>query len=291
MADDHNDTDEIGANQLRFRKEVGRERKLSLKNAAGQAKSVSSRQEALTHSKKPNVLRALKKGQWMLWIGYAVFFAGASTLSQSFFHWHIGWIDFVSAVFLLLLGCVLMYIGAQISKQALNAISREQDTQAIGHVLSILMGGTSDVETIKTAQNTLLHLLPDLKEEELSRLSAWQRLYLYGGIKFRNPDRDGELQIALLDTFERLKDTRAIPAVQKLLRREVKTGKGRRVHEKAQQCLAALIERSEQAQADTTLLRAANSPEPPTEELLRPATSTQEGAPQQLLRPHEEESA
>jgi|SRR5579871_907635 len=230
----------------------------------------------------------------MLLIGYGACIEGwillFGFLLHVLQHEHRDWLEVVIAVCLLLIGSKLRPAGARISQNALTALSPMQDTQIIGHIINMMLGNTGDRGTWRMARKNLLHLLPRMEQEDLSRLSALQQRFLYQHVKYGNPNRDGDLLIAILTAFERVGNIRAIPAVRKLLRREVKSDKARRVHEKAQQCLATLIERSKQAQADTTLMRASDSPEPSTEGLLRPAASTQEDAPQQLLRPHKDEN-
>ncbi|MCW3055027.1 MAG: hypothetical protein JWN14_4197 [Chthonomonadales bacterium] len=197
---------------------------------------------------------------------------------------------------------VLFWSDARFLKQC-RPICREVILQDDVHNVGLLVDAlTMRYENInQTVMDALIELLPRLQANDADLLNAEQRARLSSILSKSNiakrsvTDHRASTQaiysrlisfrVAILQAFEHVGDSSALPIVEKLTRQEAKTVEQRRIQEAAQECLQALRLRVQQERDPKTLLRAAGSANTETETLLRAATNTQETPPEQLLRP------
>lgn len=173
---------------------------------------------------------------------------------------------------------------------------RSEETRSIAPGLQLLHW--LDTPTRIKAIDNLLELLPRVadsgpeafSDRDLKTLYRWLSVsHNMGGII--GPRRD-DLVVAVLDAIARVGDERAIRTVRSLSRmcagrRTVWAGVdiSERVKVAADQCLARLQLRIDEAHGGASLLRSASEPETPEDSLLRAARGEVEDKPRELLRP------
>ena len=101
--------------------------------------------------------------------------------------------------------------------------------------------------------------------------------------------KNADLVVAALTAIERMGDTRALPAVERLNGAASGVGATERVREAVRSCLAVLQAKAEQERARQVLLRPAED-NAANDVLLRPVQGTIESDPEVLLRPSGPES-
>jgi hypothetical protein len=94
-----------------------------------------------------------------------------------------------------------------------------------------------------------------------------------------------EFMVAVLQALEQHGSSRILPCIEHLANEKPRSAAQQRVRAAAQACLPSLLERAERERLAETLLRPTATPEPPADNLLRPAQDTAEIAPHELLRP------
>lgn len=144
------------------------------------------------------------------------------------------------------------------------------DVRAIGPLAETLNVMGMDREVVTRA---LTCLLPDLKASDADLLNTEQRAALFSALAYR-PKRYSDFLVTLLGALEQLGDPQAIPHVERMVNRTVKSVQDKRVLEAARLCLTSLQESARRAQVGAALLRASDEAQQPAS-LLRPAASEQ----------------
>lgn len=212
----------------------------------------------------------------------------------------------------------LYYASTRLSRKQQRIVSllvTIQEIEAVGPLAEMLTIGNAD-DSIRrnNVEDALITLLPRLKASDADRLTSHQRHCLYRDLLGR---RNGYV-LALLSALEQIGDSSSIPYVEclRVAKRPVHTfvgdlrafvsgtklgyrtflagaSSGRpasvtpfapHIQEAVERCLELLYRKAEQEQVSGTLLRAAGSPEPGSETLLRPAAAGPEVDPNELLR-------
>jgi hypothetical protein len=180
-------------------------------------------------------------------------------------------------------GCVLstflvsrMFRAKQRYKTAMQSLMKSEDLRVVGPLTEAL--STSDTRSI--AASALCRLLPRLQFGDAHLLNEKQRRSLYRELE----GTDTDLILAILKAFEQVGDSKDLPYVERLAQAAAERPTGGRLLAEAQHCLLFLKARAEHEHTRQTLLRAASASDTPPDVLLRPASSTPETEPQQLLR-------
>jgi hypothetical protein len=178
------------------------------------------------------------------------------------------------------------------------------DMRSIGPLVDALH--LDDGMTREIAFAALIDLLPRLKASDAALLNEAQRAKLcqllslpvenplYKDIRglFRPANNKAvDFRVAIRQAFAQVGDSKALGVVERLATREAKTEGERRIQEAAEACLPALQTRADLERSSQTLLRASMPSSDASDTLLRPATGTQDSAPEQLLRASEPNSS
>ncbi len=183
---------------------------------------------------------------------------------------------------LMLCGCFAYPLRTYLArKKIVRAMAACKDMRVIGPLAE--MWEFLNRRERLNATPVLADLLPRLRASDAALLNAQQRACLCSILT--DPARElAELRIAILNAFQQVGDSQALPVVEQLADGQAKTPTQKRVREAAQACLPFLRLRAEQEQVSGMLLRAVNVPGMAPEVLLRQAAASEESAPQQLLR-------
>lgn len=173
---------------------------------------------------------------------------------------------------------------AMLRKQA-----QQRDIKAVGMFAEALSWPETDLQY--EAASALTVLLPLLKANHASLLSAEQRDCLHHVLLLKNARMHGDLMIAILKAFQQVGDSAAVPVVERLANARPFTAQERKVVAEAQECLPYLRLCAVNNSASHSLLRASSLGDySATDNLLRPAWENPETRPEQLLRPSEKDS-
>ena len=173
---------------------------------------------------------------------------------------------------------------AMMRKQA-----QQRDINAVGLLSEALAWPEQDLQYESASALTVL--LPLLKANHASLLSAPQRECLHQVLALRNARTQSDLMVAILKAFQQVGDTAAIPYVEQLANASPRSQQERKVVLEAQECLPYLRLCAGNNTASHSLLRASSmSDTAASDNLLRPARERPETRPEQLLRPSEDDS-
>jgi hypothetical protein len=167
------------------------------------------------------------------------------------------------------------------TSRAANVMADFDDLRIVGP----LVESWRDIEARPAITDALLRLLPRMKASDSHLLNLEQRKALY---KILKSDEE-TLLLAILKALEQIGDSAALPFVEKLANPPLGGKVSVKVKQAAWVCLPFLIERAKQEHNSATLLRASGTMETHTGELLRPATTTSETDPRDLLRATQQE--
>ena len=168
---------------------------------------------------------------------------------------------------------------AMMRKQA-----QQRDIRGVGLLAEALTWPEQDLQY--EAASALTVLLPLLKANNASLLSAPQRECLHQELTLQNARSQCELIAAILQAFQQVGDTAAIPYVEKLANAKPRTPQEQKVVLEAQECLPYLLHCAGNNTASHSLLRAsAMTDTAASDNLLRPAWENPETRPEKLLRP------
>ena len=184
----------------------------------------------------------------------------------------------INVFILALLGALLFYTGpSALQKKAAQLLSEFDDPRLIGPLAECL--DTTDAYTSRVAAAGLKRMLPRVRASDARVIAPESMGALYRALAARDPD----LCVAILRSLEQIGDEKAFPVVEKLADIQPRNGADRRVKKAAEDCLPALLDRARKGSVGSTLLRAAEAPEP-AESLLRPVAQSGEADPMELLR-------
>lgn len=168
---------------------------------------------------------------------------------------------------------------AMMRKQA-----QQRDIKAVGLLAEALTWPEQDLQY--EAASALTALLPLLKANHASLLSAAQRDCLHQQLTLPNARSQSDLIVAILQAFQQVGDTAAIPYVERLANAGARTPQEQKVVLEAQECLPYLRLCADNNAASHSLLRASSMTDTAAaDNLLRPARESPETRPEQLLRP------
>jgi hypothetical protein len=168
---------------------------------------------------------------------------------------------------------------AMMRKQA-----QQRDIKAVGLLAEALTWPEQDLQY--EAASALTVLLPLLKANNASLLSASQRECLHQELTLQNARSQSDLIVAILQAFQQVGDTVAIPHVERLAAAKPRTPQEQKVVLEAQECLPYLRLCAGNNSASHSLLRASTMTDTAAaDNLLRPAWENPETRPEQLLRP------
>lgn len=165
--------------------------------------------------------------------------------------------------------------------QIVRALAQLDDARVAGPLAETLP--YADAETQPLIVNALRRLLPDLSYDEARALTSEQRQALYHLLALYQgawSDNNIALCQAVLNVLVLAEDTRAIPAVESI----IKEAKAREIQEAAHSALTQLQTIADRQQSSQSLLRGASAPVTPADMLLKPAYGSAAADPQQLLR-------
>ena len=161
--------------------------------------------------------------------------------------------------------------------------AQQRDPKAVGQLAEALTWPDQDLQY--EAASALTVLLPMLKANDASLLSASQRECLHRELTLQNARSQSELMVAILQAFQQVGDNAAIPYVESLASARPRTPQEQRVVQEAQECLPYLRLCAGNNSASHSLLRASSVTDAATDTLLRPSWDNPEIRPEQLLRP------
>ncbi len=184
------------------------------------------------------------------------------------------------------------------SRHALaNVINGMDDVRFVPVLLSMLEGAGCGV-AVKSVQEALIRLLPQLRVGQADQWTAKQRQVVLGWLA--SPLRNFDVSMTAMHTLEQTGGTWAVPAVTNCANIKLKATFWNKqpglshaatlyriaeLKQTAQECLPFLEQRQQEAKQSQTLLRA-SAPVTPSDTLLRPAAPVvQEKGGEQLLRP------
>ena len=130
------------------------------------------------------------------------------------------------------------------------------------------------------ARQKLIQILPEMQPDESMNLNAaqWRKLYMV----LRGDD--AHLIMATLEALKNAGNADALVPVRAIAEGKSPAGQNEALRYLARRCLPAIEERAAQSKNVSTLLRATNAPAISGDTLLRPASSSVETPPEQLLR-------
>ncbi|MCW3055439.1 MAG: hypothetical protein JWN14_4609, partial [Chthonomonadales bacterium] len=166
--------------------------------------------------------------------------------------------------------------------------AQQRDPKAVGQLAEALSWPDQDLQY--EAASALTVLLPMLKANDASLLSAAQRECLHHELTLPNARTQSELMVAILQAFQQVGDNAAIPYVESLAVSKPRTPQEQKVVQEAQECLPYLRLCASNNSASHSLLRASSFTDTATDNLLRPSWDNPETRPEQLLRPSDQDA-
>lgn len=165
------------------------------------------------------------------------------------------------------------------------ALAAVDDIRMVGPLLDRLRPNAKARRTRRVVTQALTRLLPRLKASDAPLLTTEQKGRLAHHLdRLALFQRDKEFQIVILRALEQVGDAQAVPVVEKMVQRTPRWEAQERVHRAAVECLPFLLQRAEEEQSRSTLLRSAGAPETNFDELLLPAAGVEAANASQLLR-------
>jgi hypothetical protein len=162
------------------------------------------------------------------------------------------------------------------------ALSRMEDTRAIGPLLLALQTSTIDPFARPAAGVALLRIAQKMHKDDETELTAQQRECLNRAIRAADPRRASDYLGALLVLAAKTGDSETLAAIEPLLSRVPANEREATALRMARESHSQLKARIERSRDSSTLLRSVSSA---GDSLLRPAANTQTTDDQQLLRP------
>ena len=183
--------------------------------------------------------------------------------------------------------CVEVFSGRRVQTDIAEMMT-QGGVQAVGPLLDLsrIPGRAAGRLPVYGA---LTHLLPLMKASDAPLLNAGQRAALNrlltgAGFALRHGPSRLEFVLAALKALEQIGDSSSIPTVQRLAEMRTLSPGRRRIRQAALDCLPALQQNAGLIGQAQDLLRASHEPAANPNLLLRPAVSTHDPAPQELLR-------
>ena len=168
---------------------------------------------------------------------------------------------------------------AMMRKQA-----QQRDIKAVGLLAEALSWPEIDLQY--EAASALIVILPLLKANHSALLSAQQRECLHRLLTLSNAREQSDLIVAILQAFQQVGDTAAIPYVEQLANATPRSAQERKVVAEAQECLPYLKLCAGNNAASHSLLRPSSMTDLAAEDnLLRAVRENPETRSEQLLRP------
>jgi hypothetical protein len=167
----------------------------------------------------------------------------------------------------------------------LQVIETAEDPRFVGTALVLLAEHGQNATVRKSVLSALSRLLPRFRADQSDLLTPAQHKALL--MRLTEPYKNPELSIRILQALQQIGNESAIPVVSKITANWKPKAHQQQVVEAARHCLPYLEVRAEQAKQSQTLLRPSSAfaaGAVSSEALLRPATSTSETAPEELLR-------
>jgi hypothetical protein len=162
--------------------------------------------------------------------------------------------------------------------------ARQRDIKAVGLLAEALTWPEQSIQ--REAGTALTVLLPLLKANHAALLSAAQRECLHQRLTLQHARTDSNLIVAILQSFQQIGDTAAIPYVERLADARARSRAEAQVVQEAQECLPYLRLCASNNAASHSLLRASDmTAAAARDNLLRPAREQPDTKPEQLLRP------
>jgi hypothetical protein len=186
-------------------------------------------------------------------------------------------------------------------RPAVRALAGSRDISTVGGLVDALL--LEDGQNNRVASEALIELLPRLQASDAHFLNTQQRNKLCSvlsksvdNVLYKDvtvilgpaslskvaKKRAVDLRVAILQAFQQVGDSQALPVVERLASGPAKTPDQTAVRNAALECLPYLRERVSAEQAGRSLLRVA--PQPGDAQLVRPAIGPVTHASQQLLR-------
>ncbi len=164
--------------------------------------------------------------------------------------------------------------------RATELLGQSTDPRAIGPIADAL--STQDPKAKLALIKSLFRLMPMLNHESNLEVTPSQRDRLRKLLFTRDPDRESELAIVLIDGLVSLRDIGALHALHTVSKKRVSTESGKLALRKAFQGIAELEAIKLMQDAPNSLLRASSAN---GDQLLRAASANIETPAEQLLRP------
>ncbi len=159
-----------------------------------------------------------------------------------------------------------------------------RDIRGVGLLAEALTWPEQDLQY--EAASALTVLLPLLKANHASLLSAEQRNCLHRELTLQNARSQSDLIVAILQAFQQVGDSAAIPYVERLADTKPRTPQEQKVVQEAKECLPYLRLCALNNTASHSLLRASSLTDTAAaDQLLRASWDNLETKPEQLLRP------
>ena len=179
-----------------------------------------------------------------------------------------------------------------LDKNTALELTKMEDIRCVGALVDVwsAQGSVNYTKQVREqAQVALTRLLPRLQAGDAPLLKESQRAVLRNvltttGNANSPKDADVDFTLAILKAFETVGDWKSAPQVKRL----AEPANPKRIRAAAMECLPTLEALAEKQKPGETLLRASSAMEAASvspEALLRPATPTQDTAPDTLLRP------
>jgi hypothetical protein len=188
-------------------------------------------------------------------------------------------------------GCSFLLVPSPNIAAAANLLSQFDDLRAAG-VMSQALTYSSNTPEVKIAiAQSLIRLLPKITLENSDVLSRDQIAGLARYLKKGQPDKEGDLLLAIIHAVKVSGATDAIPAVRDLAVRKTVTPRGLEVIDAAVDCRKALEDLLERRRTGETLLRPSKETTDPSDILLRTVQNESAENSEVLLRSSSSESA
>ncbi len=194
-------------------------------------------------------------------------------------------------------GSVGLMFPSQLQIAALSALAHVEDERAAGPLAEVVVSRVNPSRDSRVAAAmTLIRLLPRIEQEQYDLLTTYQRTCLYRLLREPHVSKETELVLAVLSTIERVGDTRALLAVNRLAEIPVPFETAAGFENQARCATAALRGRDVllacQANAShaEALVRASQAPADESGTLLRAVRTSAETPEAVLLRASQEDS-
>ncbi len=188
----------------------------------------------------------------------------------------IGWY-FIALV--LLLSLFFATRPTLMQMRAVHVLAGFDDARIIGPLAEALQ--LEDVYTERVAAASLKRILPRVRATEAALIDNDHRTFLYHALQ----SDDSDLVIAVLAALEQIGDSNALPFVEKLSERPVRTASDLQLRNAASQSIPAILASAARHDVGSTLLRPTVEPAKPEKSLLRPVADARAADSDLLVRP------